>query len=95
MIVQAFATNKPIGGIEAGRDALNIFGATPVLDGDTALATVDVGAPFGETFVNAMKSRFGVDVAIHQISDDKIQTLASTIKSATASAAILKRALAG
>jgi methyl-accepting chemotaxis protein len=95
MIVQSFATKKPIGGVEAGRDVLNIFGATPVLDGETLLGTVDVGAPFGETFVNAMKARFGVDVAIHQINDDKIQTLASTVKGATVSPAILKRALAG
>jgi len=29
MIVQSFATKKPIGGVEAGRDVLNIFGATP------------------------------------------------------------------
>lgn len=95
MIVQSFATKKPIGGVEAGRDVLNIFGATPVMDGETLLGTVDVGAPFGETFVNSMKSRFGVDVAIHQINDDKIQTLASTVKGASASPATLKRALAG
>ncbi len=95
MIVQSFATKKPIGGVEAGRDVLNIFGATPVLDGETLLGTVDVGAPFGETFVNSMKARFGVDVAIHQINDDKIQTLASTVKGAIAVPATLKRALAG
>ncbi|WP_024574985.1 MULTISPECIES: methyl-accepting chemotaxis protein [unclassified Afipia] len=95
MIVQSLATKKPIGGVEAGRDVLNIFGATPIMDGETLLGTVDVGAPFGETFVNSMKSRFGVDVAIHQINDDKIQTLASTVKGATASPATLKRALAG
>ncbi|MGD9838676.1 MAG: methyl-accepting chemotaxis protein [Afipia sp.] len=95
MIVQSFATKKPIGGVEAGRDVLNIFGATPVMDGDTLLGTVDVGAPFGTTFVNSMKSRFGVDVAIHQINGDKILTLASTVKDATVSPATLKRALAG
>jgi len=95
MIVQSFATKKPIGGVEAGRDVLNIFGATPILDGETLLGTVDVGAPFGETFVNSMKSRFGVDIAIHQINDDKVQTLATTVKGATASPATLKRALAG
>lgn len=95
MIVQSFATKKPIGGVEAGRDVLNIFGATPVLDGETLLGTVDVGAPFGETFVNSMKARFGVDVAIHQINDDKIQTLASTVKGAIAVPTTLKRALAG
>ncbi|TXJ22476.1 MAG: methyl-accepting chemotaxis protein, partial [Afipia sp.] len=95
MIVQSFATKKPIGGVEAGRDVLNIFGATPVMDGETLLGTVDVGAPFGETFVNSMKARFGVDIAIHQINDDKVQTLASTIKGATVSSSVLKRALGG
>ena len=95
MIVQSFATKKPIGGVEAGRDVLNIFGATPIIDGETLLGTVDVGAPFGETFVNSMKARFGVDVAIHQINDDKTRTLASTVKCATAAPATLKRALAG
>jgi len=95
MIVQSVATKKPIGGVEAGRDVLNIFGATPIMDDETLLGTVDVGAPFGETFVNSMKSRFGVDVAIHQINDDKVQTLASTVKAATASPATLKRALTG
>ena len=78
-----------------GRDVLNIFGATPIIDGETLLGTVDVGAPFGETFVNSMKARFGVDVAIHQINDDKTRTLASTVKGATAAPATLKRALAG
>ena len=95
MIVQSFATKKPIGGVEAGRDVLNIFGATPIMDGETLLGTVDVGAPFGETFVNSMKSRFGVDIAIHQINDEKVLTLASTVKGATASPAVLKRALGG
>ncbi len=95
MIVQAFETKKPVGGVEAGRDVLNIFGTTPILDGDTLLGTVDMGAPFGQTFVNTMKSRFGVDVAIHQINDDKVLTLASTVKGAAVSSSILKRALAG
>ncbi|HAP45797.1 MAG TPA: methyl-accepting chemotaxis protein [Afipia sp.] len=95
MIVQSFATKKPIGGVEAGRDVLNIFGATPIIDGETLLGTVDVGAPFGETFVNSMKSRFGVDVAIHQINDDKVQTLASTVPPPPPPPATLKRALTG
>lgn len=95
MIVQAFETKKPVGGIEAGRDVLNIFGTTPIIDGDTLLGTVDMGAPFGETFVNSMKARFGVDVAIHQIKDDKVLTLASTVKGAPVPSATLKRALGG
>lgn len=95
MVTQAFSTKKPVGGIEAGRDVLNIFGTTPILDGDTLLGTVDVGAPFGDTFVKSMKNRFGVDVAIHQIDGTAVKTLASTIKLASPSTDTMKRALAG
>ena len=66
-----------------------------MLDGDTLLGVVDVGAPFGDTFVKSMKSRLGVDVAIHQITDDNVKTLASTIKDITPSKDAIKRALAG
>ncbi len=95
MVVQAFATKKPVGGVEAGRDVLNIFGTTPILDGDTLLGTVDMGAPFGDAFVKSMKDRFSVDVAIHQINDGNVKTLASTIGGAAPSGDIVKRALAG
>lgn len=95
MIVQAFSTKKPVGGIETGRDVLNIFGTTPILDGDTLLGAVDVGAPFGEIFVKSMKARFGVDIAIHQVNGDKVQTLASTIKAASPPMDTIKRALGG
>ncbi len=94
MIVEVLASRKPLGGVEAGRDVLNIFGATPIMDGATVLGTVDVGAPFGETFVSAMKARFGFDVAIHQINGDKVQTLASTLKAAPPES-VVRRALAG
>lgn len=95
MIVQAFSTKKPVGGIETGRDVLNIFGTTPILDGDTLLGAVDVGAPFGDIFVKSMKTRFGVDIAIHQVNGDKVQTLASTIKAASPPMDTIKRALGG
>ncbi len=94
-IVQSYSTKKPVGGIEAGRDVLNIFGTAPMFDGDTLLGAVDIGAPFGDTFVKSMKSRLGVDVAIHQVTDDNVKTLASTIKDITPSKDAIKRALAG
>ncbi|MEW6642981.1 MAG: methyl-accepting chemotaxis protein [Pseudomonadota bacterium] len=95
MIMEAFSTRKPVGGIESGRDVLNVFGVSPLLDGDTLLGVVDVGAPFGQTYVNTMKERFGVEVAIHQIEGDGSRTLASTTRSPSPPAATLKRALAG
>ncbi|KQW22554.1 chemotaxis protein [Afipia sp. Root123D2] len=95
MVAQSISTNKALGGIEAGHDILNIFGTTPIVDNGTVLATVDVGAPFGKAFVKSMKERFGVDVAIHQISDNAVKTLASTTNAAQPSLDTIKRALAG
>jgi methyl-accepting chemotaxis protein len=94
MVAQSLSTKKPVKGVEAGRDVLNIFGTTPIMDGDTILGTIDVGAPFGDTFVKLMKSRFGVDVAIHQIEKDNFKTLASTSKT-TPPVGLIKRAIAG
>lgn len=95
MIMQAFATRQTVSGVEPGREVLNVFGVTPLLDGDKLLGVVDVGAPFGDTYVKTMKERFGVDVAIHQIDGNASKTLASTIKAAPPTEAILKRALGG
>ncbi|UZE48689.1 methyl-accepting chemotaxis protein [Rhodopseudomonas sp. P2A-2r] len=95
MSVQVINTRKAVGGIEAGRDVLNIFGTSPMLDGDTLIGTVDIGAPFGKTFVDNMKSRFKLDVAIHQLDGQATKTLASTMSGATADAAAIRRAMAG
>ncbi|WP_424630190.1 methyl-accepting chemotaxis protein [Bradyrhizobium sp. SYSU BS000235] len=95
MVAQVLSTGKPLGGVEAGHDVLNIFGTAAILDGSTVLGSVDIGAPFGNTFVKSMKERFGVDVAIHQISDNAVKTLASTIKEAPPSLDVIKRAMGG
>ncbi|MEH2474651.1 hypothetical protein V1281_004168 [Nitrobacteraceae bacterium AZCC 2161] len=80
MVVQSMSTRKSVGGIEAGRDALNVFGVAAITDGDTLLGTTDIGAPFGKTFAETMKARFGVDVAIHQLEGQAAKTLASTLE---------------
>ena len=95
MLAQAIATKKALGGVEVGREVLNVFGSSPVMDGDNVLGAIDVGAPFGKTFVDTMKARFGVDIAIHQLNGDATKTLASTLSAGPAEAAILRRALAG
>ena len=95
MILKAVETRKPVSGVEAGLDVLNIFGTAPLIKGDKLLGVVDIGAPFGKTFVQTMKSRFGVDVAIHQIGGDAVKTLASTIDSPQPSRELMQRVLGG
>jgi methyl-accepting chemotaxis protein len=95
MVVQTIAGKKAFGGVEAGRDALNLSASSPIMDGDTLLGIVDIGAPFGKTFVDTMKARFNVDIAIHQLNGDAVKTLASTLPANPVDAAIIRRALAG
>ncbi len=78
-IVNTIEARKSFGGIEAGRDVLNVFGSSPIMDGDTLIGVADVGAPFGKNFVESIKSRFGVDIAIHQLDGQSAKTLASTL----------------
>ncbi|MET0221814.1 MAG: methyl-accepting chemotaxis protein [Tardiphaga sp.] len=94
-VAQAMSARQPFGGIEAGRDVLNVFGSSPIMDGETLLGVADVGAPFGKAFVDSMKARFQVDVAIHQLSGDAVKTLASTLPVSAADASVIRRALAG
>jgi methyl-accepting chemotaxis protein len=95
MVLQSFETRKPIGGIEVGLDVLNVFATTPIIDGNDLLGLIDVGAPFGKTFVDTMKSRFGIDVAIHQLDGQIVKTLASTLTGTATDAAAVRRALSG
>src|SRR3569623_1234125 len=95
MVIEAMANKTALGGVEVGREILNVFGSAPMIDGDKVIGNVDIGEPFGEAFVKNMKERFGVDVAIHQIKDDKAKTLASTLTGSTVSMDDVKRALSG
>ncbi|MBY0381587.1 MAG: HAMP domain-containing protein [Xanthobacteraceae bacterium] len=96
MVVKANTMKTAVGGVEVGREVLNIFGTVPMmLDGNTVIGSVDIGAPFGDTFVKTMKGRFGVDVAIHQIDGGAVKTLASTVKASAPSLAEVQRALQG
>ena len=62
-VVEAIKTGKQIVGVEPGREALSIFGMTPIMRDGKTLANVDVGAAFGKEFVDRAKKRFGIDLA--------------------------------
>lgn len=95
MVVEAMTTGKPIGGVEVGREVLNVFGSVPMISDDTVIGVVDIGEPFGEVFVKNIKARFGVDVAIHQVDGDKVTTLASTVQGSMGGNGEIKRAFGG
>jgi methyl-accepting chemotaxis protein len=76
--VEALKTGRQIVGVEPGREALTIFGMTPIVRDGKNLANVDVGVTFGKEFVDRAKARFGIDVAVHSFDGTGFKRLSST-----------------
>jgi methyl-accepting chemotaxis protein len=79
-VVEANKTGKRIGGVEAGRETLNIFGMTPIMRDGKSLAVADVGVLFGKEFVDLAKARFGVDLAVHRPDGKTFAAVAATFR---------------
>jgi methyl-accepting chemotaxis protein len=95
-VVQANRTGIPLVGVEMGPDALATYATTPITRDGKALAVVDVGVAFGKDFVDRVKQRFGVDLAVHSVDGLGFRTLASTFgATAVASQDELRRAFDG
>jgi methyl-accepting chemotaxis protein len=77
-VVEATRTGKSIVGVEPGREALGIFGMTPIIHDGKVLANVDVGAAFGKEFVERAKKRFGIDLAVQSFDGKEFKKLSST-----------------
>ncbi len=77
-VVESIKAGKPIVGVEPGREALSIFGMTPVMHDGKTLANVDIGAAFGKEFVDRAKKRFGIDLAVHSFDGQSFKRLSST-----------------
>ena len=77
-MVEALKTGRQIVGVEPGREALGIFGMTPIMRDGKNLANVDVGAAFGKEFVDRAKKRFGIDLAVHSFDGKSFNKLSST-----------------
>ena len=77
-VLQAFKTEKPVVGVEPGRESLGIFAITTILHDGKTLATADIGASFGKEFVDRAKKRFGIDLAVHWFDGKEFKRLSST-----------------
>jgi methyl-accepting chemotaxis protein len=77
-VPEALRTGRQIVGVELGRDALSIFGMTPVIRDGKVLANIDIGISFGKDFVDRIKRRFGIDLAVHWTDGHSFKRLSST-----------------
>jgi methyl-accepting chemotaxis protein len=95
-VVEALKTGRQIVGVEPGREALGIFGMTPIVRDGKNLANVDVGAAFGKEFVDRAKKRFGIDLAVYSVDGKNLNKLSSTFgENAVAKPNELKAAIDG
>jgi methyl-accepting chemotaxis protein len=95
MVVNVLSKGKPEGGIEPGRDNLTVFGTAPIIDAKGLVGSMDIGSPFGANFVERMKARFGVDVAILQPTAEGAKVIASSMAGLKPDADAVRRAMAG
>jgi len=95
MVVDTLSLAKSHGGIEPGADSLTVFGTSPIVDDKGLVGTVDVGTPFGKNFVERMKARFQVDVAILQPTAAGVKVIASSMPGLTPDVDAIRRAMAG
>jgi methyl-accepting chemotaxis protein len=77
-VVESNKSGKPIVGVEAGRDSLGVFAMTPIMRDGKSLAVADIGVSFGKQFVDSVKRRFGVDLAVHRFDGKAFASIAST-----------------
>ncbi len=79
----AVSSGSVVTGLEPGRDNVSIFAVTPVRVGGQIIGVADVGAALGVPFLNDLKRRFKVDIAMHLIQDGKLNSLGATFAEKT------------
>jgi methyl-accepting chemotaxis protein len=95
-VVESNRTGKPIVGVEPSREALSVFGMTPIMRDGKVLANTDVGVAFGKEFVDRARKRFGIDLAVHSFDGKEFKRLSSTFgDTVVATPAELKDVFAG
>src|SRR5580700_4868901 len=95
-VVESNKSGKAIVGVEPGRDSLSIFAMTPIMRDGKSLAVADIGVSFNKQFVDSVKQRFGVDLAVHRLNGTEFVNIGSTFaEKSLASQGELKSAFDG
>jgi len=95
-VVESNTSGKSIVGVEPGRDSFGIFAMTPIMRDGKSIGVADIGVTFGKEFVDSVKRRIGVDLAVHRFDGKAFASIASTLgDSSVATQDELKSALDG
>jgi methyl-accepting chemotaxis protein len=96
MVTRAHETGQPQSGIEPSTTSLAIFGMVPVVHAGKRIGFAETGTNINRELVEAIRSRFGIDVAIHLFDGKGFNTIISTLpEKTTASAAEYTIAIKG
>jgi methyl-accepting chemotaxis protein len=85
MVSQAYQTGEAVTGIEASLTTLSIFGSAPITKNGKVIGMFDSGIAFSPNFVDRIKQRFHVDMAVHSFDGSKFTTIGASFDAKTLS----------
>jgi len=95
-VADLYRNHVMVTGIEPGIGNLGIYSVSPITKDGALVGAFDVGITFGAQFVDRIKARFGVDLAVHENEAGTFKTLGSSIAGTTlATPDEMKRAFGG
>ena len=80
-IVETNRRQVPVRGLDGGVAGIGIRGLSPIHYQGRHLGSVEFGLNLAQDFVERFSTEFGVDIAIHLLKGNQVETLASTINS--------------
>jgi PAS domain S-box-containing protein len=81
-IMDVVERKEPAAGLELGHTGYGIRGVVPVFYDGGMVGTLEVGYSFGQTLLTELQQRWGMDIALYEIVDEKgaFRTLAKATK---------------
>ncbi|MFH1481339.1 MAG: cache domain-containing protein [Pseudomonadota bacterium] len=69
-IMDSIKTKSPAAGLEWGVMGFGIRGVSPIFHGEQLAGTVEIGHSFGTTFLNGIRKRWGIHLALYEIKNE-------------------------
>ncbi len=76
-IRESLDRREAVWGLEKGETGLGIRGVVPVFRGAEVLGTLEIGHSFGETFLQGLHRRWGIDLALYSITNGSFELMAA------------------
>ena len=71
-ITDAVKTRRPVAGLELGATGFGIRAVAPVFFTTDIVGTVEIGHSFGSAFLDDLRLRWGIDLALHEVKKGRV-----------------------